>query len=435
VFHCCYFQARKTFETEDDEATCLGPNLTSERTWDELDQVFKNNKGLKNVLKRWRKKRRTDDLKPLPAGFQLTPDTIGDHADRWGLKDDQRLAHHIAAERLLVECGHADFKSRVLGNPISDPVRMCVLRAGGSGKSRVIASIRELFQIIGHPEWLAITAITGTAASLVSGQTFDSLTGANRQKAKIGADILIDDHEVTINVSGERFKLVRFVICDEFSMIGHYHLNLLDEALKKSRGAVLQKSFAGVNVFFFGDPFQFPPIGDRALFKTTDSPAIKMRPTNKELGNMRGYTLWHKRLTHVIRLRRQYRVEVQAYADFLVRLRYGKCTEEDVEMLNTRVLPSDSNLIQALQDADLPLITSRNSVRTNVSFRYLRNWTLAQKQPLVVSVAQDKVAGVYYGHSSSFAAVDQEWHRQIAWVCASRPQCAIRAEAESWCSI
>src|SRR6185437_3527362 len=27
-------------------------------------------------------------------------------------------------------------------------------------------------------------------------------------------------------------------------------------------------------------------------------------------------------------------------------------------------------------------------------FRYLRNWTLAQKQPLVVSVAQDKIAGV-----------------------------------------
>jgi len=240
---------------------------------------------------------------------------------------------------------------------------------------------------------LAITAITGTAASLVSGQTFDSLTGANRKKAKIGADILIDYQEVTINVSGERFKLGRFVNCDEYSMVGHYHLNLLDEALKKSRGSNLQQPFAGVNVFFFGDAFQFPPIGDRALYKQPDSPVVKLKPTDKELGNMRGYKLWHKQLTHVIRLRRQYRVEVRDYADFLIRLRYGRCTEEDVDMLNSRVLPSNPELIRELQDSDLPLITSRNAVRTNVSYRYLKNWTTAQGQPLVVSVARDKIKG------------------------------------------
>jgi len=299
-----------------DEAAALGPNVLAEKDEKELKALYERNKHLAKIIKRLNKGRRRLKLKPLPPKFMLTAETLGVHADRWELAADQRLAHHLVAERLLKECGQSDFVTRLHAPGNDDAMRLVVLGAGGSGKSRVIASIREMFQLVGHPEWLALTAITGTAASLIRGQTLDSLLVANRRKRK-KADIELSDSDYIVNVSGDKLKQVRFVIADEFSMLGHYHLHLLDQALHKGRGCDNAKlAYAGTNMVFWGDPFTFSPIGDTAAYKSAKEPSDKKNLTEHDEGNLRGASLWEQN-THTVRLRKQFRVASQQYAELL----------------------------------------------------------------------------------------------------------------------
>src|SRR6185312_1815062 len=77
-----------------------------------------------------------------------------------------------------------------------------------------------------------------------------------------------------------------------------------------------------------------------------------------------------------------------SWADILERVRYGRGCPDDTAKLNARSL-SDKKLRDQVQAQDLPLLTFRNAVKANVATKYLKNWTLLQKQPLVVTVAVD----------------------------------------------
>ncbi|THU78169.1 hypothetical protein K435DRAFT_567553, partial [Dendrothele bispora CBS 962.96] len=51
------------------------------------------------------------------------------------------------------------------------PLRMILYGEGGTGKSKVIQTVTEVFKARGVSDWLIKSAYTGVAASLIDGKT------------------------------------------------------------------------------------------------------------------------------------------------------------------------------------------------------------------------------------------------------------------------
>ncbi|KAI5892664.1 uncharacterized protein SCHCODRAFT_02456706, partial [Schizophyllum commune H4-8] len=77
------------------------------------------------------------------------------------LRPDQRRAYDLFRWHL----------EETLGNKSPPPMRMLLYGEGGTGKSRVVQTITELFRAKGVPHLILKGAYTGIAASLIDGKT------------------------------------------------------------------------------------------------------------------------------------------------------------------------------------------------------------------------------------------------------------------------
>ena len=101
-------------------------------------------------------------------------------------------------------------------------------------------------------------------------------------------------------------------------------------------GANPAYAFGNVDMIFFGDFYQFSPVRDTALYKAWK----KGRKVSNKKGEAQKEAILNvwKNLSHVVFLDEQMRVQDRAYLELLNRLREGKCTQSDIEMLNKRVI-------------------------------------------------------------------------------------------------
>ena len=133
------------------------------------------------------------------------------------------------------------------------------------------------------------------------------------------------------------FRKLKCVIVDEISMVSADLLYNLDLRLREITQE--DKIMGGLSVFLFGDLFQLEPPKARHVFK---------EPVNKEHAvayHLRD--LW--RQFTVVELEENHRQgEDKTYGDLLNRLRVGKHTEEDVDLLRTRIV---SEVDPVLDDA------------------------------------------------------------------------------------
>lgn len=121
----------------------------------------------------------------------------------------------------------------------------------GVGKSYTLNRLREAYK-----EQLHVTSTTGISAINVRGQTLHSWAG-----------IGIADKPVASVVRDIRRKptLYKMMLCckmlaiDEISMLQGRILDYVNEVLKQVRECILP--FGGIQVLFFGDYFQLPPVG------------------------------------------------------------------------------------------------------------------------------------------------------------------------------
>merc|ERR1719239_1211335 len=155
--------------------------------------------------------------------------------------------------------------------------------------------------------YVVLTSFTGAASANIGGQTLHSLFGF-----KFGTTFL----SMTERQRAQKrllFRNLRCVIIDEISMV--------DDV------------FGGVSVFVFGDLYQLQPVKARYVFEP---------PTNKE--HALAHTLrdlW--KLFTVINLEENHRQgEDKIYGDLLNRVRTGDHTEEDIALLQTRVVPKST---------------------------------------------------------------------------------------------
>lgn len=105
----------------------------------------------------------------------------------------------------------------------------------------------------------AVLAPTGAAASNIDGKTIHSSL-----RLPIGGELLPLAGE-NLRTFQLKFKDIRFIIIDEYSMIGLRMLHKIHLRLCEARGNN-EEPFGGFFVYLFGDLRQLPPVRDIAIY-------------------------------------------------------------------------------------------------------------------------------------------------------------------------
>jgi hypothetical protein len=100
-----------------------------------------------------------------------------------------------------------------------------------------------------------------------------------------------------------------------------------------------------------------------------------------------GINLWNQ-VNHVILLDQQMRVQDKAYLEMLNRLREGKCTAKDIEMVNSRVVGQNVDIASI---SDTPIIAPGNELVTAINNLFVSPHS--QHTNVYISTAMDYIAG------------------------------------------
>jgi len=153
---------------------------------------------------------------------------------------------------------------------------------------------------------------------------------------------------------------VDYLFIDEVSMIGCHLMLKISQALNDAKEN--QSPFGGMNIVFAGDFCQLPPVGDACLFSQINTHDIK---TRRGQDNVLGKLLWLSVKTVVIleKNMRQSGEKNTKFGDLLLRLRQGKCTDEDYDLLNERQLKTINVTDENANWQKAPIIVSNNDVK------------------------------------------------------------------------
>ena len=168
-------------------------------------------------------------------------------------------------------------------------------------------------------------------------------------------------------------------------MIGCRQLAKIANALTKAKCASPSVPFGGVDMIFFGDFIQFPPVKDSPLYSAWNDGKCTAEKKQSGINKQLGRHLW-KQVNHIILLDEQMRVQDQAYLEMLNRLREGKCLDSDVEMLNTRVVGQTVDITSIV---DAPIITPGNQLVMAINDLFVA--CHSQQTRVSVSIAKDFV--------------------------------------------
>ncbi|CAE7334818.1 RRM3, partial [Symbiodinium sp. CCMP2456] len=203
----------------------------------------------------------------------------------------------------------------------SNPERLHMLLhgPGGCGKSVVIRAAAHMLRQGGVG--VVIAAPTGVAAWNINGVTLHAcclLPVVNKSYGKPG-DVPPPSGPLLATLRS-MWRLVSALFVDEMSFISSFMLERLDQHLRLARD-MPHLPFGGVHIVFAGDLYQLPPPGGHPLFKSQ---------------------LWL--LFRLCELRGNQRAAKDPkWAALLARVRFGKCTEEDLKELRDMVVKPNSS--------------------------------------------------------------------------------------------
>ena len=137
----------------------------------------------------------------------------------------------------------------------------------------------------------------------------------------------------------------------------------------------------------FGKPLYF---GSAGLPDTTTPKKIQQYHIDTQLGCV----LWSQ-LTHCVLLTEQMRIVDKRYELLLNRLSDGECTDEDYELLCTRVIGNPTLTTSDLSCfATSPVIVPGNDLRAQLNSAYIRQQSQETSVQLLISHAQDTCKAV-----------------------------------------
>jgi hypothetical protein len=254
-----------------------------------------------------------------------------------------------------------------------DPLRMFIGGPGGTGKSRVINTLTEYFTRSQQQRRFRLASFTGIAARNISGTTLHSALCLNQREKKGG------NSSKTKRDLHAMWEGVDYLFIDEVSMVGCSLLLKISEALIEAKGNTLP--FGGINIIFAGDFAQLPPVGQTRLYSNIDTSRAKSA-NKKGQNDIGGKLLWLSIKTVVIftEIMRQAGEENEIFVDLLSRLREGRCTSIDYDILSSRVLQHqtiDWNLWE-----NTPIIVSDNATKDALNEHAAIAFAANTKQPL-----------------------------------------------------
>jgi PIF1-like helicase len=314
-----------------------------------------------------------DSLNRFPQSGTISQVYLTDRSDietriaetvaEFQLNKKQSLAFKIVAHHSMSLDLNPSFHFSELGP--NNQLLMGIFGEGGTGKSRVIDAICKWFSDLDRKDEILITATTGAAAIKVNGQTLHSALGIrkerNRTKSAVSARIR------------SLWRNRRYLIIDEVSMLDSSIMRSLHEQLTKIRSKP-QMGFGGVNIIFVGDFLQLPSVTGSDIY------IPDKRQTEQ------AFLLW-RQLNAVVILDAQMRqAEDTIYAELLSRLRLRCPTQEDINLLNSRIglaIPEEMN------DSELRYIVRRNPLRSSING--IRIKQMAQEQGVDITYCLAKV--------------------------------------------
>jgi len=200
---------------------------------------------------------------------------------------------------------------------------MFITGKAGTGKSTLLQLFRQTTR-----KKCVVLAPTGVAALNVKGQTIHSFFGFPPR--------YFQQHEIRRRRDRRMYEQLEMLIIDEISMVRADIIDHIDYFLRLHREAPMEP-FGGVQVVFFGDLFQLPPVVGQA------AEAIHFRqqyatPYFFSAAVMRnGFTL------EMLELRKVYRQEQRHFLQLLDAVRLNEVDYEVMEALNERYLPDFSS--------------------------------------------------------------------------------------------
>ena len=221
--------------------------------------------------------------------------------------------------------------------------QLCVFITGGAGVGKSVV-IRILYQALHRllcsdsgqsPENVKILlcAYTGLAAYNIQGSTLHNAFCIEPNK-KLKYKQLSDDKRNTLIT---KYANLSVLIVDEVSMVGNEMLSFLYLRLQEIK--CNKEPFGGIHVILVGDLFQLRPVGDAWIFANNRNEYASLAPNLWQTY----FTMFE--LTEIMRQK-----DDAPFAQLLNRIREGKHTEEDLDLLKTRTIHSVNPNYQTLKN-------------------------------------------------------------------------------------
>lgn len=215
----------------------------------------------------------------------------------------------------------------------------------GTGKSTLLQVFRNTTK-----KRVAVLAPTGIAALNVRGQTIHSFFGFPPR--------LIHASDIEKRKNRKIYQNLDMIVIDEISMVRADMIDNINIFLRINRG--INKPFGGVQMVFFGDMFQLPPVVanpvERQYFSSTyESPYF--------------FSAHIMRLVsfQMIELHEVYRQAERKFIRLLDNIRQNEVGYDEIEEINERFVPIP-------EDKDFYItLTSRNDIANNINMAELGN--------------------------------------------------------------
>jgi len=218
----------------------------------------------------------------------------------------------------------------------------------GTGKSTLLQLFRNTTR-----KKMVVLAPTGIAALNVRGQTIHSFFGfPPRPLAR---------EEIKKRRNRRLYRNLDILVIDEISMVRADMLDNIDYFLRLNRENPLP--FGGVQVIFFGDLFQLPPV------VASDAEAMLFQSQYESPYFFSAHVFQDHFSMEMIELQQVYRQESRLFLRLLEAVRLNRMDYEDLEELNMRYLPDFE------AEEFYITLTARNATANGINQRELKRLT------------------------------------------------------------
>jgi ATP-dependent exoDNAse (exonuclease V) alpha subunit len=228
----------------------------------------------------------------------------------------------------------------------------------GTGKSTLLQIFRNTSR-----KRIAVLAPTGIAALNVRGQTLHSFFGFPPR--------MINKADITIRRNRRLYKNLDTIIIDEISMVRADMLDNIDYFLQVNRNS--PKPFGGVQMIFFGDLFQLPPV----ISTTFEKQYFRTHYSSPYFFSSH---VWERPTADFtkIELYKVYRQEERRFVNLLDNIRTAMMDYEDLMEMNERHVPLPEDLDYVIT------LTSINKVADQINQQRLSE---IDERPIIYSAS------------------------------------------------